>query len=328
LGGGPPPNPTPSDNHDNTAGGSLVLIDNVDSSSDTAFGAGALRSATRGSNNTAIGWRALFSNTEGGFNTASGGMALIGNTTGQYNTAVGWEALGGNVSNNNTAVGFQALANNTTGNNNTAVGAYAWGFGGDYSNATAIGYGASVTASNSIVLGNASITTIYAQVSTITGVSDRRRKKDITTLGSDLGIDFIKKLQPVSYRFNNGDETERYGFIAQDLVQALPASLHETIERSEPKHGLALIERQNDEDRTYRISYGELLAPIVKSIQEQQREITSARQENADLRHAVQALQYQAAAFKAENDALRHSLEVVSEQVRAAYRPIGGQSSN
>jgi hypothetical protein len=32
-------------------------------------------------------------------------------------------------------------------------------------------------------------------------------------------------LKPVSYHFNNGDETERYGFIAQDLEQALPASL-------------------------------------------------------------------------------------------------------
>jgi predicted nucleic acid-binding Zn-ribbon protein len=79
-----------------------------------------------------------------------------------------------------------------------------------------------------------------------------------------------------------------------------------------------LIERQNDEDRTYRISYGELFAPIVKSIQEQQREIKSVRQQNADLRHAVQALQDQAAASKAEIDALRHSLEVLSEQVSAA----------
>jgi hypothetical protein len=47
---------------------------------------------------------------------------------------------------------------------------------------------------------------------------------------------------------------------------------------------LALIERQNDEDRTYRISYGELFAPIVKSIQQQQQEITELRQQNAELR--------------------------------------------
>ena len=44
-----------------------------------------------------------------------------------------------------------------------------------------------------------------------------------------------------------------------------------------------MIERQNDKDRTYRISYGELLAPIVKSIQEQQQEIEAERQQNADL---------------------------------------------
>ena len=55
------------------------------------------------------------------------------------------------------------------------------------------------------------------------------------------------------------------------------------IDRSEPKHGLALIERLNDEDHTYRISYGELFAPIVKALQQQQVEM---RQQNADLRRA------------------------------------------
>jgi hypothetical protein len=50
--------------------------------------------------------------------------------------------------------------------------------------------------------------------------------------------------------------------------KALPASLRDTIERSEPELGLALIERQNDNDRTYRVAYGELTAPIIKAIQE------------------------------------------------------------
>jgi type II secretory pathway component PulM len=130
-----------------------------------------------------------------------------------------------------------------------------------------------------------------------------------------LGLDFIENLKPVSYRFNNGDETVRYGFIAQDLEQSLPASLQDTIERSEPEHGLALIERQNDKDRTYRVSYGELFAPIVKAIQQQQQEIEAERRQNADLRHA---LEEQAAAFKAENDALRHSIAALGKQVTAA----------
>jgi trimeric autotransporter adhesin len=183
-------------------------------------------------------------------------------------------------------------------------------------NGTALGYAARLTASNSIVLGNNAITAIYANVTTITALSDRRRKKDITKLDADLGLDFIEKLGPVSYRFNNGDETLRYGFIAQDLEQAfLPAGLHGMVERSEPEQGLALIERQNDKDRTYRVSYGELFAPIVKSIQEQQQEITEMRLENAELRNA---LADQGAAFRTENEALRHAIEALKEQVAAA----------
>ena len=46
-------------------------------------------------------------------------------------------------------------------------------------------------------------------------------------------------------RFLIDAEYKHYGFVTQDLKQALP-------ERSEPKHALVLIGRQNDEDRTYR----------------------------------------------------------------------------
>ena len=87
------------------------------------------------------------------------------------------------------------------------------------------------------MLGNAAITKIYATVATISGISDRRRKKGIRALDAYLGLDFIEEPKPVSYRFNNGDETERYAFIAQDLERALPAALRDTIERSEPGHG-------------------------------------------------------------------------------------------
>jgi hypothetical protein len=393
-----PPDPTPSDEFGNTAGGSYALDNNTTGGDNTAFGFGALvtnttttgaafgyhalasnttggdtavgffalYSNTTGSNNAAFGSRALFNNTTGNYNTANGLLALYGNTMGGYNTASGAWALFLNNGNYNTASGLAALTNNTTGGGNTASGVDAlyWnttgavntasGFGalentttglgntpvgdlagqtnttgalntfigylantnaGSYTNGTALGAEAVLTASNSIVLGNTSISKIYAKVSTITAISDRRRKKDIRALDTDLGLAFIEKLKPVSYRFNDGDETERYGFIAQDLEQALPASLHDTIRRSEPEHGLALIERQNDKDRTYRISYGELFAPIVKSIQQQHQEIAAERQQNADLRHA---LEEQTAAFKAENDALRHAIEALREQVSAA----------
>jgi hypothetical protein len=241
------------------------------------------------------------SNTTGNANTATGGVALLFNTTGNYNTAVG--AVAG--------------LSNTTGSDNTFIGFGADANAGIYTNGTALGHGAVLTASNSITLGNSFISKIFAHVG-ITVTSDRRRKKDIQALDAVLGLDFIEKLQPVSYRFNNGDETERYGFIAQDLEQALPAALHDTVEKSEPEHGLALIERQNDEDRTYRVSYGELTAPIVKAIQQQQQKIEAERLQNAELRHALAAVEGEVAALQAQNDALHRSIEGLREQVTAA----------
>jgi hypothetical protein len=284
-----PPNPTPSDDRGNTAGGTDALSANTTGADNTAFGDAALLNNTAGNFNTASGVHALhgnttgfyntaggaealfhnttgllntasgaealFNNTIGFYNTASGDMALFSNTTGNSNTASGLTALYLNTGNKNTAVGFGAGYVNTSGGGNTFIGARADANAGSYANGTALGFAAQLTASNSIVLGNLSISRIYASVTTITGISNRRRKKDIRALDADLGLDFIERLQPVAYRFNNGDETERYGFIAQDLEQALPASLHDTIERSEPEHGIALIERQNDQDRTYRVSY-------------------------------------------------------------------------
>ena len=337
------PNPTASDAVGNTAGGTGALVNNTNGTDNTAFGHAALDVSTTGNGNTADGSGALNANTTGSNNTASGAFALDNNTTGDRNTAIGTEVLFHNttgvdntgfgvaalyattVGNGNTASGSGALGNNTTGDNNTAVGLNAGlsnttgsrntligsdadANAGVYTNGTALGNGAVLTASNSIVLGNRSISRIFANVTTITGISDRRRKKDITPLDADLGLDFIEKLKPVSYRFNNGDETGRYGFVAQDLEQALPASLHDTIERSEPEHGLALIERQNDQDRTYRVSYGELTAPMVKAIQQQQQEIELVRR----------ALEDQVATLRAENDALRHSIRGRREQVSAA----------
>jgi hypothetical protein len=133
--------------------------------------------------NTAIGYQALYSNTTGLYNTAIGIFALYSNTEGGVNTAVGPYALYNNTTgDSNTAVGDGALLRNTTGYYNTAVGSNAGSYTGDIttSNATStysvyigantrasfsgatneivIGYGAVGAGSNSVVLGNDSIT--------------------------------------------------------------------------------------------------------------------------------------------------------------------------
>ncbi|HPI00187.1 MAG TPA: hypothetical protein PK772_07650, partial [Chitinophagaceae bacterium] len=133
----------------------------------TKYGTDALKSNTIGFANTANGFQALYFNTAGSENTANGYQALYSNVRGHHNTANGLRALYSNTAGHgNTANGYYALSYNTTGKNNTALGfsaGVAFGFG-DLNYATAIGAEAKVTASNTIQLGNDSVTKIFAGV--------------------------------------------------------------------------------------------------------------------------------------------------------------------
>jgi hypothetical protein len=73
-------------------------------------------------------------------NTVFGTNALSSNTTGSNNTAVGYKA------------GYAGTAN-TTGSNNTYVGYNTQANGAAYSDSTALGAGATITASNQIMIG-------------------------------------------------------------------------------------------------------------------------------------------------------------------------------
>ena len=178
----------------NTAIGVQALYSNTTGSSNTAIGYRALYLNTTGIYNTAIGCRALYSNTTGGYNTAIGGRALNSNTTGINNTAIGYQSLSLNTTGGyNTAIGGQALYSNTTGVQNTALGFFA----GRYTSATAgnqtssnsvyIGYdtrssadgntneiviGASAigNGSNTVTLGNTSVTGWYMGATKLIGV--------------------------------------------------------------------------------------------------------------------------------------------------------------
>jgi hypothetical protein len=102
----------------NTASGYAALYSNTTGSSNTASGQGALQNNTTGNQNTASGYSALEANTTGADNTASGLGALQFNTTGANNTATGVSALGLNTTGiSNTAIGLSALYNNTTFSN-------------------------------------------------------------------------------------------------------------------------------------------------------------------------------------------------------------------
>jgi len=147
---------------DNTANGLSALSKNTTGGSNTASGSGALWSNTIGINNSAAGAGALSLNTIGNNNTASGQQALLFNTEGSLNTATGRSAMTSNTTGiGNTANGASALSANVSGNYNTAMGYGANVAGNNLTNATAIGNGAFVSASNTVKIGNADVTNVY-----------------------------------------------------------------------------------------------------------------------------------------------------------------------
>jgi len=213
----------------------------------TSYGYSALGAATSGSSNTAIGINAGFKITTGQSNTAIGRNSLFNLVdAGNFNTALGDSALKANLAASNTGLGYEAGDNITTGTNNTCIG-----YQSDASSATV---------SNEITLGNSSIATLRCNVQSISSLSDRRDKTDINTL--DLGLDFVKSLNPVKFKWqtrdgNGKDGSYEAGFIAQDFQQ---------LQKDNDADYLKLVMDENP-DRL-EASYGKLIPILVKAIQE------------------------------------------------------------
>lgn len=147
----------------NNAIGYNALLNNTTGSENTAIGTFALENNINGNRNLAIGQQTLSTNTEGIKNVALGYVTLYSNTTGSNNNAIGDETLFYNTTGNyNTGMGSQAGLRISTGSQNTMIGAQAdvASGAGALTNATAVGYGAIVTSSNTMQLGNASVTDV------------------------------------------------------------------------------------------------------------------------------------------------------------------------
>lgn len=247
------------------------------------FGSQCGYSITTGGANTSMGYQALYTNSTGGGNSALGVQALYSNTTGANNIAIGIYSLNANTTgSNNTCIGYAAGYGYTTGSNNTYVGYGADANANNYSNATAIGNGASVSASNKVRVGNTSVTVIEGQVAW-TNASDGRFKKNIK---EDVkGLDFIKKLRPVTYNFetrkfdeflmkNMPDSIKRIrmkdidynlstniihsGFIAQEVEQTA----------NDCGYVFDGVHAPSSDNDNYGLAYSQFVVPLVKAVQE------------------------------------------------------------
>ena len=293
----------------NTATGYNSLYQNTTGSYNTAEGVDALSQNTTGSYNSAFGLEALDFNTTGYDNTAIGEDAALNNTTGYENVAIGWGSLfsnetgTGNVScgvsalyNNtsvyNTAVGTAALYGNIAGYGNTAIGWTADVNNNSWNLSTALGVGATITASNQVRIGSVGSDVGDDPVS-IGGVvgwstlSDGRVKKNIKQ--NVPGLVFINKLNPVTYnldvdaankiiqqqvtKYNNKaiqptqenlaalkaeKQIVHTGFIAQDVEKAAKSLNYDFS---------GIDAAKNDKD-LYGLRYADFVVPLVKAVQE------------------------------------------------------------
>ena len=196
----------------------------------------------------------------------------------------------------NTAIGENALRNSTS-DSNTALGAKAGEAITNFINTTCLGYGTAVTNSNQVQLGDgATIPYAYQALSLRSDLRDKTEVRDTV-----LGLDFINELRPVDYKWDmredyktemptQGELSDEDFKIAMDewleFVKLDNLTHDGTHTRTRYHHGLIAQEVQdvieasgvdfggfqdhsvNGGQDVMSIGYTELIAPMIKAIQE------------------------------------------------------------
>lgn len=111
--------------------------------------------------------------------------------------------------------------------------------------------------------------------------SDIRKKKNIKPC--NLGMNFIKRLKPVCYEYDNDpDGHTRLGFIAQDVKKACDAYTNMA-------DNALIQEDENEEDPEnpwLSMGYTEFIAPMVSAMQDMEKEINKLKKEIELLKQA------------------------------------------
>jgi len=143
---------------------------------------GCLLTLYTGSWNSFVGYAAGTSNSNGNYNSFFGNQAGYSNTSGSSNSFFGlYTGISNTTGNYNAFFGSSAGSSNTTEHNNSFIGAYSDGAVG-ITNATAIGYLAKVTQSNSLVLGSINgVNTATADTKVGIGTTTPDRKLQIAS---------------------------------------------------------------------------------------------------------------------------------------------------
>ena len=124
--------------------------------------------------------------------------------------------------------------------------------------------------------------------------SDRRAKTNIFPLGeskinkTDIHSELFDRLKPVQYRMIDGDGRICYGFVAQDVVEAM-----RELGIREDELDLVHHDRKNTEDGyidTYSMVYTNLIAVITHELQLEKQRRSNLEVEVADLRSELESM--------------------------------------
>ncbi len=293
--------------HDNTAAGNSALRQNTTGNYNTAVGTGALPLNTSGYENTSIGGNSLANNTTGYSNVAVGQDAMVYNVTNHDNVAIGSSALIKSTSDANTSVGALSMMNTTTGGYNTALGDLAGQNNtvGSYNvfiglnagpnnkslssnntfvgvnagttnsnvatvnNATSIGYNSPIFGDNTVVLGNAGITSLRCNVTTITALSDSRVKENVRS--NVAGLSFINKLNPVTYYKNKRKEADLLGYSVNNIEEdhvLHSGFIAQQVAEAAKSVGYNFEGVRFEENKYYTLGYTLFVVPLVQAVKD------------------------------------------------------------
>ncbi|MFN7012636.1 MAG: tail fiber domain-containing protein [Bacteroidia bacterium] len=291
----------------NTTIGHSTLQFNVTGQDVIAIGVNTLQLTTDVNTTVAIG---NYSQSQAGSgsdrNVSVGHRSLFNVSNGKGIVAIGHEAVFQNTTGSSVVgIGEGSLYFNQTGSSLTFVGQ---GSGVSFANnnlinSSAFGSGTIVTASNQVRIGNNTVSSIGGQVGWTT-LSDGRFK---TNIKSDVpGLDFINKLNPVTYNLNLNEltnflyddslksqslykdwinsqgfyisKTEKEktiytGFIAQEVEKAA----------KETGFNFSGVDAPKNQNDYYGLRYAEFTVPLVKAVQE-------LSQQNLELKAAIEQL--------------------------------------
>jgi len=233
--------------------------------------------------------------------------------SGDRNVAVGYNSMQSLTSgDHNTALGTDAGKNVTTGTYSVFLVSNSQPGANNNTNEIVIGYNTTGLGSNTVVLGNSSITNTYLRGKVAIDNTDPSEKLDVNGNGrfrsvpaglsltalyitsngtlaimpSDIrmktnienlnnSLEKISKLRGVSFNWkNDSNGNKKIGFIAQEVEEIIPE-----------------IVFTNPVDGYKGINYPEITAVLAEGIKEQQTQINKLKSENEDLKNRLDAIE-------------------------------------